>query len=56
MDAGEEGDGQFDSCDHCGSEFEPGSYYPVETREPVDGGLELYSFCDDDCRGAWAED
>lgn len=46
----------FGACANCGSPFEPEVSYPVETLEGADGDLELYSFCDDDCRSAWEID
>lgn len=46
----------FRECAHCGASFEPGVSYPVETCEGPDGQLELYSFCDEACRAAWAGD
>lgn len=51
------GDGHpFEGCANCGASFEHGVSYPVETREGPDGELELHSFCDEDCRAAWADD
>lgn len=43
----------FDTCASCERAFKSGVAYPVETRVRPDGELELYSFCDEECRQSW---
>ncbi len=48
--------GPFGECAYCGTPFRIGIDYPVVTRRE-DGELEIYSFCDTECKSAWqAED
>lgn len=42
------------NCTNCGDPIDTSRWYPITTRI-VDGDVELYSFCDDDCRDAWDE-
>ena len=46
----------FSECDHCGAAFDLGVSYPVAVEDTPDGGVELYSFCDEHCKQAWAAD
>lgn len=43
----------FDTCAYCGDSFKPNVTYPVATRTNSDGDLEVYSFCDEDCKASW---
>ncbi len=42
-----------DRCDHCGIAFETGVRYPTTTAEGKQGVLEIYTFCDEECKSAW---
>ena len=44
----------LDVCAACGQTLHDGEWHPVVTDRTADGELTLYSFCDDDCRSAWA--
>lgn len=46
----------FGACAHCGAAFEPDVSYPVVTRGGGDRKLELYSFCDEECRQVWDDE
>lgn len=43
----------FEACAHCGTPFKPDKRYPALTRVGPDESLELYSFCDEECKAAW---
>lgn len=45
----------FETCAHCGAQFDPGVRYPATTRRGADGSLAVYSFCDSACQAAWNE-
>lgn len=45
----------FERCAHCGARFDSGVRYPATTRRDGDG-IEVYSFCDGECRAAWDGD
>lgn len=45
----------FTICANCGTSFQLDVSYPVVTRRE-DGDVHVYSFCDDECRTAWAAD
>lgn len=40
-------------CHHCGTAIDTAEWYPVVTSTDETGALELYSFCDTQCRAAW---
>nr|WP_192498392.1 hypothetical protein [Halorussus halophilus] len=44
-----------DRCTNCGDEIDTSQWYPVVTRT-VDSEVQLYSFCDEDCRDDWTPD
>jgi hypothetical protein len=46
----------FATCANCGDAFETDVSYPVVTRGGGDRELELYSFCDEECRRTWEAD
>ncbi|MFC6726007.1 hypothetical protein ACFQE1_16885 [Halobium palmae] len=45
----------FTTCDRCDEPFEPETSYPVVT-DRSNGSIELYSFCDEECRSEWKDD
>lgn len=45
----------FESCVHCELPFQRNVSYPAVTRQE-NGDVDLYSFCDEECREAWAAD
>lgn len=46
----------FEECANCGASFESDVWYPVATRRDDDGDLRVYSFCNEECRGAWTSE
>ena len=42
-------------CTNCGEEIDTTQWYPIVTRT-VDGDVQLYSFCDGNCRDEWTDD
>jgi|GEM_PF-6515584 len=44
----------FDGCANCGAAFQTGVRYPVVARQTATG-LEIHSFCDEDCEAAWRD-
>lgn len=45
-------DSPFRACAHCETRFQLDEDYPVVTHQE-DGTISFFSFCNDDCRGAW---
>lgn len=47
----------FDRCAECGASLHDGEWHPVVTDSDRSDGVDMYSFCDDECRATWtAED
>lgn len=40
-------------CDHCGGPVATDEWYPAATRHDDDGNVEIYGFCDEECRERW---
>lgn len=40
-------------CDHCGGPVATDEWYPAATRHDDDGNVEIYGFCDEECRKQW---
>ena len=46
----------FQACAYCGSPLEEGVSHPVHVERDEDGGIQLYSFCDEECKENWLSD
>ena len=40
-------------CDYCGGPVATDEWYPAATRRDDDGNVEIYGFCDEECRQRW---
>lgn len=43
------------TCDECDSFVDPTTWTPVE-GVVNDGSVEIYRFCDEDCRESWSDE
>lgn len=46
----------FENCAHCGTELSVNEWHPTVTTTDEQGELEVYSFCDDECKEAWSDE
>lgn len=43
-------------CANCGARIDTAEWHPVTMRTEGPDDFRVYAFCDEDCRGEWAND
>ena len=43
-------------CDYCGGPVATDEWYPAATQHDDDGNVEIYGFCDEECKEQWKSD
>lgn len=41
------------TCEYCGAAIDTSNWYPVTKKRDLDGSLQFYPFCSEDCQEAW---
>lgn len=44
----------FDYCAYCGDSLDDQEWHPVRRESDENDDVTWYTFCDDECRTAWA--
>ena len=42
-----------EECDYCGTSLTEEIQYPTTTEDGENGGLEIFTFCSEECKEKW---